>query len=180
MNNERFTVPELLFRPDDIGAYPEVHRSTNIITYHPYRYIPDTDNPILGLDQAGLPATIAHSISLLPSDLQGMFWANIGLIGGNAKFQGFRERLSVPCPPVLMNSPYSSLIIFCTHRMSELQTLAPVDHEVGIYECEKWVFILFFSKLSPTYILNYCIHPPNPSPNLLTPLIFNNTSYLEF
>ncbi|KIM40974.1 hypothetical protein M413DRAFT_72674 [Hebeloma cylindrosporum] len=84
MNNERFTVPELLFRPDDIG-----------------------------LDQAGLPATISHSISLLPRDLQGMFWANIGLIGGNANFQGFRERL-----------------------MSELQTLAPVDYEVGIYECD--------------------------------------------
>ncbi|KAF8157920.1 actin-related protein Arp6 [Crassisporium funariophilum] len=84
MNNERFTVPELLFRPDDIG-----------------------------LDQAGLPATIAFSISLLPSDLQGMFWANIGLIGGTTKFTGFRARL-----------------------MSELQTLAPVDCEVVIYECE--------------------------------------------
>jgi actin-related protein 6 len=84
MNNERFTVPELLFRPDDIG-----------------------------LDQAGIPATIAHSISLLPSNLQGMFWANIGLIGGSTKFQGFRDRL-----------------------LSELQTLAPVDYEVGIYECE--------------------------------------------
>uniref|UniRef100_A0A8H7XR10 Actin-like protein ARP6 n=1 Tax=Psilocybe cubensis TaxID=181762 RepID=A0A8H7XR10_PSICU len=65
MNNERFTVPELLFRPDDIG-----------------------------LDQAGLSSTIAHSISLLPTDLQGMFWANIGLIGGNTKFSGFRDRLT--------------------------------------------------------------------------------------
>ena len=47
----------------------------------------------LGLDQAGLAATISFSISLLPSDLQGMFWANIGLIGGTTKFSGFRERL---------------------------------------------------------------------------------------
>ncbi|TFK34759.1 actin-related protein Arp6 [Crucibulum laeve] len=84
MNNERFTVPELIFHPDDIG-----------------------------LNQAGLAATVAFSISLLPSDLQGMFWANIGLIGGNAKFAGFRDRL-----------------------MSELQTLAPVDCEVVIYECD--------------------------------------------
>jgi actin-related protein 6 len=145
MNNERFTVPELLFRPDDIGAYPEVHFSTNLVLAktgwciidHPHRYIPDIDNPIIGLDQAGLPATIAHSISLLPSDLQGMFWANIGLIGGNAKFQGFRERLSVPCPPVLANSLFFLADHFCTNRMSELQTLAPVDYEVGIYECEK-------------------------------------------
>ncbi|KAK7462277.1 Actin-related protein 6 [Stygiomarasmius scandens] len=64
MNNERFTVPEIIFRPDDIG-----------------------------LDQCGLAATIAVSISLLPEDLQGMFWANIGLIGGNCKFPGFRKRL---------------------------------------------------------------------------------------
>jgi actin-related protein 6 len=83
MNNERFTVPELLFRPDDIG-----------------------------LDQAGLAATISFSISLLPSDLQGMFWANIGLIGGTTKFSGFRERL-----------------------LFELQALAPGDCEVVIYDC---------------------------------------------
>jgi len=83
MNNERFTVPELLFRPDDIG-----------------------------LDQAGLAATISFSISLLPSDLQGMFWANIGLIGGTTKFSGFRERL-----------------------LLELQCLAPVECEVVIYDC---------------------------------------------
>ncbi|CAA7262815.1 unnamed protein product [Cyclocybe aegerita] len=84
MNNERFAVPELLFRPDDIG-----------------------------MDQAGIAWTIAHSISLLPADLQGMFWANIGLIGGNTKLPGFRARL-----------------------LSELQTLAPVEFEVAIYECE--------------------------------------------
>ena len=38
---------------------------------------------------------IVFSISKLPSDLQGMFWSNIGLIGGNTKFKGFRERLCV-------------------------------------------------------------------------------------
>lgn len=48
-----------------------------------------------GLDQAGLASTIAYSISLLPNDLQGMFWANIGLIGGNTKIPGLRERLWV-------------------------------------------------------------------------------------
>ncbi|KAF8228073.1 actin-related protein Arp6 [Tricholoma matsutake] len=84
MNNERFAVPEILFHPDDIG-----------------------------LDQSGLAATIGLSISHLPPDLQGMFWSNIGLIGGNTKFPGFRTRL-----------------------MSELQSLAPVDCEVVIYECD--------------------------------------------
>jgi len=98
---------------------------------------------MIGLDQAGIPATIAHSISLLPSDLQGMFWANIGLIGGSTKFQGFRDRLSVSYSRPGHNG---RLRIFAhyypTHRLSELQTLAPVDYEVGIYECEKWVFVL--------------------------------------
>ncbi|KAF5311711.1 hypothetical protein D9611_009471 [Ephemerocybe angulata] len=84
MNNETFTVPEIIFRPDDIG-----------------------------LDQAGLPATIAHCISLLPADVQGMFWANIGLIGGNTKFPGFKQRL-----------------------LAELRTMAPVDSEVVIYKAD--------------------------------------------
>ncbi|KAA1474732.1 Actin/actin-like protein [Dentipellis sp. KUC8613] len=82
MGNERFSVPEILFRPDDIG-----------------------------LPQCGITGAIAQSIALLPDDLQGLFWANIGLIGGNVKFPGFAARL-----------------------MSELRSLAPVDCEVVIYE----------------------------------------------
>lgn len=46
-----------------------------------------------GLRQSGLAATIAASVALLPDDLQGMFWANIGLIGGTTKFSGFNDRL---------------------------------------------------------------------------------------
>jgi actin-related protein 6 len=48
---------------------------------------------LLGLEQSGLAATVAASISLLPHDLRGMFWANIGLIGGSTNFPGFYERL---------------------------------------------------------------------------------------
>ncbi|KAI0736230.1 actin-like protein Arp6 [Fomitopsis betulina] len=81
MNNERFTVPEIIFRPNDIG-----------------------------LEQSGIASTVAHSIGILPEDLQGMFWANIGLIGGNAKFPGLRERLEI-----------------------ELRALAPVDCTVSIH-----------------------------------------------
>jgi len=51
--------------------------------------------PFKGLNQSGLADAIALSISLLPHDLRGMFWANIGLIGGNTKFPGFRTRLYV-------------------------------------------------------------------------------------
>ena len=47
----------------------------------------------LGLQQAGLGEAIVQSINLLPEDLQGMFWANIGLIGGSTMFLGFAARL---------------------------------------------------------------------------------------
>lgn len=85
MNNERFVVPEILFRPDDIG-----------------------------LQQMGLAFTIAYVISLLPEDLHEMFWANIGLIGGNTKLPGFHVRL-----------------------LQELQPLAPLSCEIVIYESEE-------------------------------------------
>lgn len=81
MNNERFTVPEIIFHPDNIG-----------------------------LDQCGLASAVAASIHLLPEDLRGMFWANIGLVGGNTNLPGFKERL-----------------------MSELRSLAPDDIEVVVY-----------------------------------------------
>ncbi|OJA12187.1 hypothetical protein AZE42_03943, partial [Rhizopogon vesiculosus] len=84
MENERFTIPELLFRPDDIG-----------------------------LEQSGLATTVAASISLLPDDLRGMFWANIGLIGGSTNFPGFYERLS-----------------------SELLSITPVEYDLQIYRSE--------------------------------------------
>jgi actin-related protein len=54
-----------------------------------------TETFFKGLDQSGLATTIALSISHLPHDLHGMFWGNIGLIGGNIKFPGFRTRLYV-------------------------------------------------------------------------------------
>ncbi|KAK7054441.1 Actin-related protein 6 [Paramarasmius palmivorus] len=95
MNNERFSVPELIFRPDDIG-----------------------------LEQCGLADTIAASISLLPVDLQGMFWANIGLIGGNTRFPGFRQRL-----------------------LTEVQSHVPSGYEVVIYECDDPVTEAYKSAL---------------------------------
>ncbi|KAJ1305661.1 hypothetical protein OPQ81_000656 [Rhizoctonia solani] len=64
MNNERFSVPEILFTPSDIG-----------------------------ISQVGLAGTIAHSINSLPEDLRGVAWGNIGLVGGNTLFDGFEQRL---------------------------------------------------------------------------------------
>lgn len=81
MNSERFAVPEVLFRPDDIGICINYSQEKLVLIR------------CKGLDQSGLATTIAASISALPDELQGMFWANIGLIGGTANFTGFGERL---------------------------------------------------------------------------------------
>ena len=62
--NERFTVPELLFHPEDIG-----------------------------LQQAGLPETIMQSLAALPGGLWPAMLANVILIGGNAQLPGLVERL---------------------------------------------------------------------------------------
>ncbi|KAJ7142229.1 actin-like protein ARP6 [Mycena epipterygia] len=96
MGNERFSVPEVIFRPDDIG-----------------------------LERSGLAETIATSISLLPDDIQGMFYANIGLIGGNTKFPGFRRRL-----------------------ISELQALAPVGCDVLVYQSPDPVLDAYYSAIA--------------------------------
>ncbi|OJT09951.1 Actin-like protein ARP6 [Trametes pubescens] len=98
MNNERFAVPEILFHPTDIGEYQS----------------PDMPRTAPGLDQAGISATVAASISLLPQDLQGLFWANIALIGGTTALPGLRARLT-----------------------SELRSLAPIDCEVAVYASER-------------------------------------------
>lgn len=62
--NERFTVPELLFSPSDIG-----------------------------MQQEGLSGTILQSIYSLPEALWQPFLANILVVGGSSKFPGFIERL---------------------------------------------------------------------------------------
>ena len=69
LGNERFTVPELLFRP----------------TY-------------IGLNQAGLPETVLQSLNSLPGGLWPAMMANVLLTGGNAKMPGLLERLYVETP----------------------------------------------------------------------------------
>lgn len=82
MKNERLSVPEIIFRPDDIGKLIILGLEGGFDRFS-------------GLNQSGLASTIAESIACLPEDLQPMFWENIGLIGGNTKFPGFRGRLWV-------------------------------------------------------------------------------------
>ncbi|PGH11445.1 hypothetical protein AJ80_07125 [Polytolypa hystricis UAMH7299] len=64
LGNERFTVPELLFNPQDIG-----------------------------LKQLGIPEMVTQSLSMLPTGLHPAFLANILVVGGNSLLPGFMERL---------------------------------------------------------------------------------------
>ncbi len=80
MNVERFTIPEILFRPS-----------------------------IIGIDQAGIAESIYNSVEELPErminktkflwkissnlDIRPSLYNNILLIGGNCLFPNFKERL---------------------------------------------------------------------------------------
>lgn len=64
LGNERFTVPELLFSPTDVG-----------------------------MKQAGLPEMIMQSLASLPGAIWPVMLANVVLVGGNANIKGFKERL---------------------------------------------------------------------------------------
>ncbi|KAF2966849.1 hypothetical protein GQX73_g6729 [Xylaria multiplex] len=64
LRNERFTIPELLFNPSDIG-----------------------------MRQPGLPNLVLQSLQCLPQGLWPGFLANILVVGGNSLFDGFIQRL---------------------------------------------------------------------------------------
>ncbi|KAL0280290.1 UNVERIFIED_CONTAM: hypothetical protein PYX00_001631 [Menopon gallinae] len=64
LNNERFSVPEILFHPSDIG-----------------------------INQVGIPEAIVHSIEACPPETQPHLFANIVLTGGSTLFPGFRDRV---------------------------------------------------------------------------------------
>ena len=64
LGNERFAVPELLFNPGDVGTM-----------------------------QAGIPEMVLQSLSGLPQGLWPAMLANVLVVGGNSKIEGFMERL---------------------------------------------------------------------------------------
>ncbi|KZO98494.1 Actin/actin-like protein [Calocera viscosa TUFC12733] len=70
LNNERFSIPELLFRPSNIG-----------------------------LNQAGLAECVHQAVNALPEEARALAWCNIGLIGGNTLFEGFAQRLESEIRP---------------------------------------------------------------------------------
>lgn len=66
LRNERFVVPELLFNPSDIG-----------------------------IREPGLADVVMQSLSTLPVGLWPGMLANIVVVGGNAKFENFVQRLQM-------------------------------------------------------------------------------------
>ena len=62
--NERFTVPEILFHPSDIG-----------------------------IQQMGIPEAIVDSVQATPNKMWPHLYNNILLTGGNASLSGFKERM---------------------------------------------------------------------------------------
>uniref|UniRef100_T1INQ6 Actin-related protein 6 n=1 Tax=Strigamia maritima TaxID=126957 RepID=T1INQ6_STRMM len=64
MNNERFSIPELLFHPSDVG-----------------------------IQQMGIAEAIVHAIKATPEEMHPHFYKNILLTGGNVFFPGFRDRV---------------------------------------------------------------------------------------
>jgi actin-related protein 6 len=105
MENERFSVPELVFRPSDIG-----------------------------MEQAGLGECVADAIESLPAEVRGLFWSNIGLVGGNTIIPGFDERLLVAFCHSNIDEPFNRTLC---DRMDELRPLAPADCEIWFYKDEE-------------------------------------------
>ena len=64
LGSERFTVPEILFNPSDVGS-----------------------------SQPGIADTVIQSLSVLPQALQVAYLANVLVVGGCAKLPGFVERV---------------------------------------------------------------------------------------
>lgn len=64
LGNERFTIPELLFTPSDVG-----------------------------MKQAGVAEVVMQSLELVPEQYRELLLANIVLVGGNVNIPGFCERL---------------------------------------------------------------------------------------
>ncbi len=64
LGSERFSVPEVLFTPSDIGSR-----------------------------QPGIAEAVMQSLSVLPPPLQASLLSNVLVVGGNARMKGFVQRL---------------------------------------------------------------------------------------
>ncbi|KAI9101969.1 actin-like protein ARP6 [Phlyctochytrium arcticum] len=116
LNNERFTVPELLFHPSDIG-----------------------------IDQAGLAEAIVQSVKEIEIEWQGLMYSNILLTGGCMSLPGVRERLETalrsmaPCEtPVRVKLPQRPATCAWEYG-SQWITNAPEDFEKNCVTREEYM-----------------------------------------
>jgi len=65
LNNERFSIPELLFHPSDVG-----------------------------IDEKGISEAIISVIRAFPENMHPHFYKSIILTGGNANLPGFYDRIA--------------------------------------------------------------------------------------
>lgn len=121
MNNERFTVPEVIFRPDDIGA-----SLSTISQVYPLELIEFRSGSVWLIRHCcaiDLPSATGS-----PRDVLGQHrsdWWQYKICRFPVKIVGVLVTISLV--PDLYDLP----------RMSELQSLAPVGSEVVIYECDE-------------------------------------------
>ena len=99
LGNERFTVPELLFNPGDVGMQEE-----------------------------GLPGTVLQSLSAVPTGLWPAMLANILVVGGNSKIEGFMTRLYITPFPLHSKFLYAK----DPNSETEIRQLAPAECVVRI------------------------------------------------
>ncbi|KAK0628769.1 actin family [Bombardia bombarda] len=114
LRNERFVVPELLFRPSDIG-----------------------------MRQPGLADLVMQSLSVLPIGLWPGLLANIVVVGGNAMFETFIQRLQteilekvpdacivrVARPPDPITSTWLGAANFAKHEHIEKLAVTKQEYE---------------------------------------------------
>lgn len=75
MNNERISVPEILFNPSDVG-----------------------------LQQAGLAELISQAVQACPEEIHAELYANVVLTGGNCKFRNLKERVVQELRPLVSDN----------------------------------------------------------------------------
>ncbi|MCL4119484.1 UNVERIFIED_CONTAM: hypothetical protein GTU68_019164 [Idotea baltica] len=123
LNNERFSIPELLFNPYDVG-----------------------------IQEMGISEAIIHCIQKCPEETRPHLYKNILLTGGNCNFPGFRERVfkdvrsmapdDLTVNVTLAKSPstyawHGGAALSRSSQFPEMLVTRQEWEESGFYVCEK-------------------------------------------
>lgn len=88
LGSERFSVPELLFKPNDIG-----------------------------LEQAGLAEAVVDAVESCHPSLRGLMYSNVLIAGGSSLFANFTQRLTKELRP-LVNTDYNVGVTLTEHPIT--------------------------------------------------------------